>query len=100
MPVALSSVPVISEELLRKAVHERWAVARPAAVSRAESLEGNDTGSKEEEEKEFLVHLIHRIDELCNYPKEEHVQASWIAMDMLQNLTIYLHQETGENTRI
>ena len=97
VPVALSSVPVISEELLRKAVHERWAVARPAAVSRAESLEGND--SKEEDEKEFLVHLIHRIDELCNYPKEEHVQASWIAMDMLQNLTIYLHQETEETMR-
>ena len=50
-----------------------------------ETVEKNESNNHVENKKEFLIHLIHHIDELESYPKEEHLQAAWIAMDMLQN---------------
>jgi hypothetical protein len=94
VPKVLSSVPVLAEDMLRKAVRERWNVARPAAVDRAENffetVEKNESNNHVENKKEFLIHLIHHIDELESYPKEEHLQAAWIAMDMLQNFRMKL----------
>ena len=94
VPPVLTSVPVIAEDLLRKAVQERWIVARPDAVNRVEQLSVSGGGGEEEgDEKEFLVNIIHRIDDMVEYPKEEHLQASWIAMDMLQNWTFFCEKK-------
>ena len=81
IPPALTSIPMIAEEQLRKAVNHRWEVARPLASERATYLVDGD----EDEEKAYILMLIARIDELSEYPSEEHIQACWLAMDMLQN---------------
>tara|TARA_B100000795_G_scaffold72534_1_gene51232 strand:+ start:1806 stop:5528 length:3723 start_codon:yes stop_codon:yes gene_type:complete len=90
IPPALLSIPLIAEDKLRKAVKSRWEVAKPGALDRATNLVKGD----EDEEKEFIIMLIHRISELSEYPNEEHLMAAWIAMDMLQNMKWILFDRT------
>ena len=98
-------------DALRRAVQERWEVARPGALSHIEAAaiaaseqenasqvcraaqqqdeNGSDGGNEPCSARvrhDNMLMLVHRIDELVDYPRklDEFAQGCWIAMDMLQ----------------
>ena len=82
LPSVLASIPAtLSEDQLRRAVKERWSLKRVPVSERKSFV----SSLENVEERAFVMHVMHRIDELSNYPNEEHAQAAWLAMDMLQN---------------
>ena len=117
---ALLSVPAqLQDDALRRAVANRWEVARPGALShieaaaivasqeesarearRAAGPKKTKNGGHDDDDVEDagpcpgrvrhdnMLMLVHRIDELADYPRklDEFAQGCWIAMDMLQAL--------------
>ena len=78
---ALSSVPLITGDALKKAVAERWKLSKKTVEELASSVQ-NDT-----EKYHHLLTVMHRVDELCDFPADEYHQAAWILMDMIQART-------------